>query len=334
MIHRLSVRIYLTTLAALATVVVMCAMAWQSIRVQPGGRDLLLRMHSDALHLHLDGLGLLALIALVVGIAMYPLARRLTRQIEALAASVERFGAGDLGARVPVTGNDEVARLGASFNAMADRVTGLIDAHRQLLANASHELRSPLTRIQMALALNDTSPDAALLRSISRDCMEIDAHIEEILLASKLDTVGVPLLESVDVAVLVAEESARLGIAFDVVPAEVPGDTRLLRRMVRNLLENAMKYGQAGVDTLVRVMPDGQCVVQVRDRGPGIAESERERVFEPFHRPANTSETGSGWGLGLALVRQICMQHGGSVRCLPREGGGCVFEVRLPSVAR
>lgn len=331
MIHRLYVRIYLATLGALATVVLLCAIAWRSIQQQPGGRDLLLRMHSDALHLHLDALGILALIALAVGVAMYPLARRLTRQIEAVAAGVDRFGAGDLAARVGVPGDDEVARLGASFNAMADRVTGLIDAHRRLLANASHELRSPLTRIQMALALHDASPDATLLRDIRQDCAEIDAHIEEILLASKLDAVGIPLRESVDLAVLVAEESARLGIAFDVVPAEVPGDTRLLRRAVRNLLENALKHGRTGIEATVHVAPPGFRVVQVLDRGPGIAEGERQRVFEPFHRPANSSETGSGWGLGLALVQQICTQHGGSVQCLPRDGGGCIFELVLPA---
>ena len=333
MIQRLYVRIYLATLGALAMVVLLCAIAWRWILQQPGGRGLLLRMHSDALHLHLDGLGMLALIALAVGVAMYPLARRLTRQIEALAASVDRFGAGDLAERVDVSGDDEVARLGSSFNAMADRVTGLIDAHRRLLANASHELRSPLTRIQMALALHDASPDAALLRDIRQDCAEIEAHIEEILLASKLDTVGVSLRESVDLAVLVAEESARLGIAFDVVPAEVSGDTRLLRRAIRNLLENALKYGQDGVQARVRVNASGQRVAEVLDRGPGIVEDERERIFEPFHRPANASESGSGWGLGLALVRQIMTQHAGSVRCRPRDGGGCVFELVLPASA-
>jgi len=328
--RRLYVRIYLATLAALAAVVLLCAIAWQAIQLQPGGRELLFRMHSDALNLHLDGLGLLALIALAVGVAMYPLARRLTRQVEALAAGVDRFGAGDLAARVSVSGDDEVARLGRSFNAMADRVTGLIDAHRRLLANASHELRSPLTRIQMALVLHDTTPDAALLHGIRQDCAEIDAHIEEILLASKLDTVGVVLGESVDLAVVVAEESARLGIDFDVVPAAVPGDTRLLRRAIRNLLENALKHGRSGVEAQVRVAPSGSRVVQVLDRGPGIVEDERERVFEPFHRPANASETGTGWGLGLALVRQISTQHGGNVRCLPRDSGGCIFELVLP----
>ena len=134
-----------------------------------------------------------------------------------------------------------------------------------------------------------------------------------------------------DLAALVAEESSRLDIAFEVVPAEVRGDGRLLRRLIRNLLENALKYGGQGVDAHLGIDDHGQRILQVGDRGPGIVEAERERIFEPFYRPANTAETGSGWGLGLALVRQIADRHHGSVRCLPRVGGGCVFELTLPA---
>jgi signal transduction histidine kinase len=94
-----------------------------------------------------------------------------------------------------------------------------------------------------------------------------------------------------------------------------------------------LKYGQDGVQARVRVNASGQRVAEVLDRGPGIVEDERERIFEPFHRPANASESGSGWGLGLALVRQIMTQHAGSVRCRPRDGGGCVFELVLPASA-
>jgi signal transduction histidine kinase len=330
MIRHLYLRIYLTTLGALAIVVASCALLWEFIAQRPNGVRVLSHLHADAMQVHLHGLGIIMLIALAVAAAMYPLVRRLTRQLESLAGGVERFGRGDLASRVTVSGGDEVSRLAASFNTMADRVSHLLDAHARMLANASHELRSPLARIQLALALHDRTPDAALLQGIRQDCAEIDDHIEEILLASKLDTVGTPLLEHVDLAVLVAEESARLGLPFDVQPAEVRGDTRLLRRALRNLLENALKYGQTQVEALVFIAPSGCRVVQVRDRGPGIAEPERERIFEPFYRPADAGETGSGWGLGLALVRQITTQHGGSVRCLPRADGGCIFEATFP----
>lgn len=332
MIRRLYLRIYLMTLAALALVVVLCAVLWQSIVQRPDGRLLMARIHADAMHLHLDGIAMIVVIALVVALVMYPMVRRLTRQLEAVAASVDRFGQGDLAARSPVIGDDEVSRLASSFNAMADRVALLLGAHGRMLANASHELRSPLTRIQLALALYETAPRSELLAGIGRDCAEIDEHIEEILLASKLDTLNTALsMDNVDLAGLLAEECSRLGAPFEIVPAEIHGDGRLLRRLLRNLLENAMKHGGVGVEARLVVDDDGNRIVQVSDRGPGIPEAERERIFEPFYRPANTRETGDGWGLGLSLVRQISDRHHGSVRCLSRAGGGCIFELTLPA---
>jgi signal transduction histidine kinase len=331
-IRRLYLRIYLTTLGALASVVVLLALAWWTVLHRPGGRSLLRQLHENALQLHVDGLAIIVAVALAVGIAMYPLVRGLTRRIEALALRMDRFGAGELDTRADIEGADEVARLAGSFNAMADRVAQLVAAHGRMLANASHELRSPLARIRLALELHETSPRAELLQGIRRDCAEIDELLEEILLSSKLETVGAGAFQDVDLAAVLAEECARLDIPFDVVHSPVRGDTRLLRRLVRNLLENALKHGERGVEA--RAFVDGaRCILQVDDRGAGIPEAERERVFEPFHRPASARESGAGWGLGLALVRQIGIQHGGTVRCVPRDGGGCTFELELP-VAR
>jgi Signal transduction histidine kinase len=294
------------------------------------GRVVVARMHTDSLQTHLGGLALIGLIALAVALGTYPVVRRLTRRLEALANDVDRFGGGDLTARALVSGRDEVSSLASSFNGMADRVVKLLEAHSRMLVNASHELRSPLARVRLALELYETAPRAELLHGMRQDCTEISEQIEEILLASKLDAVATTLSQDrVDLAVLVAEESSRLNIAFEVVPAEVRGDARLLRRLIRNLLENALKYGRQGVDARLDVDDQGHRILQVGDRGPGIAAAERERIFEPFYRPADTAETGSGWGLGLALVRQIADHHRGSVRCLPRAGGGCVFELTL-----
>jgi signal transduction histidine kinase len=299
------------------------------------GRIVVARMRTDSLQVHLGGLVLTLLIALAVALATYPIVRRLTRRLEALAGTVDRFGQGDLAVRAPLSGNDEVSSLASSFNDMADRVAKLLEAHSRMLANASHELRSPLARIRIALELNAGNPRPELLESMRKDCAEIESQIEEILLASKLDTVDTALPhDTVDLEVLVAEESSRLDIPFDTVPAEVRGDARLLRRLIRNLLENALKYGVTGVDARLAIEANSDRILQIGDRGPGIPEAERERIFEPFYRPANTAETGNGWGLGLALVRQIADRHRGSVRCLAREGGGCVFELRLPAPDR
>ncbi|OOG38098.1 HAMP domain-containing histidine kinase [Rhodanobacter sp. C05] len=296
------------------------------------GRVIVARTHTDSLQVHLGGLALIGLIALAVALGTYPVVRRLTRRLEALASDVDRFGAGDLTVRAPVSGQDEVSSLASSFNGMADRVAKLLEAHSRMLVNASHELRSPLARVRLALELYETTPRVELLQGMRQDCAELGEQIEEILLASKLDAVDTALpQDTLDLAVLVAEESSRLGIAFEVVHAEVRGDARLLRRLIRNLLENALKYGGQGVDAQLGVDDGGSRMLQISDRGPGIAEAERERIFEPFYRPANNAETGSGWGLGLALVRQIADHHHGSVRCLARAGGGCVFELTLPA---
>jgi signal transduction histidine kinase len=280
---------------------------------------------------HLHGLAIFVWIALGVAVATYPLARRLTRRLEALAGAVDRFGGGDLAVRAAAEGGDEVSVLAQSFNRMADRVGSLLQAHRRLLANASHELRSPLARIRMALELHGGAADAPWLEGMRRDCAEIDAQIEEILLASKLETVDTQVAaEPLDLAVLAAEECSRLKVPFELVPAPLRGDARLLRRLLRNLLDNALRHGGKEVKARVGIAPDGARLLQVSDRGPGIPAGERERIFESFYRPTGAKETGSGWGLGLALVKQIAEHHGGSVVCREREGGGCVFEVRLP----
>lgn len=117
--------------------------------------------------------------------------------------------------------------------------------------------------------------------------------------------------------------------ALDGAPVAVRGDPRLLRRLLRNLLENARRYG---ADTPIEVTLAGEAgpaVLRVCDRGPGVPATERERIFEPFYRPAGTREPEGGVGLGLALVRQIARKHGGDARCTPRDGGGSCFEVTL-----
>lgn len=276
--------------------------------------------------------GTLALIALAVGLGAYPVARRLTRRLERLQAGVERLGGGDLKARVAVEGNDEVAALARSFNDAAARIEALMQSQRSLLANASHELRSPLARVRMAIEMLRTDGRPELKAELERNVAELDALIDEILLASRLDAdAAAPALEEVDLTALAAEECARAGVPLDAAPATAIGDARLLRRLLRNLIENAQRHGGASpID--VRVAPaDGFVEVDVCDRGPGVPPSERERIFEPFHRLPGASEAAGGVGLGLALVRKIAVQHRGTVECLPRDGGGSCFRVRLPA---
>ncbi len=225
-----------------------------------------------------------------------------------------------------------MAALAASFNRSAQRIEELIAAHRLLLANCSHELRTPLARIGVACSLLGETADGRTREELRRDIAELDQLIEQILLASRLEAVpGLERREPVDLLALAAEEGAHYDTEAEGEPVTVDGDRLLLRRLVRNLLENARRHAGDGPIEL-RVTRNGdRAVLDVRDHGPGVAPDERERIFEPFYRPAATRETGRGSGLGLALVRDIATRHGGTVVCVAAEGGGSRFRVDLPA---
>ncbi len=283
-----------------------------------------------------EGLGLAALLALLflaVAGGAWPVVRKLTRRLEALKQGVEAFGAGALGQRVPEDGRDEVAAVAVSFNRAATRVEALLRSHQSLLANASHELRSPLARLKMALAMiEESSPSQrlALKREIDANIAELDALVEEVLLSSRLDATGtLDQHEPVALLPLAAEEAARVGAEAAGEALQVTGDERLLRRALRNLLENGRRYGGSEVEVGIK-RRGGLAEVRVSDRGPGVPEAYRERIFEAFFRMPGHAERAGGVGLGLSLVRQIAERHGGRVSCEPREGGGSSFVLGLP----
>ncbi len=282
----------------------------------------------------------LGLVAVAVALAIYPIVRRLTHRLEALQRNVERWGDGDLSVRMATGGQDEVGFLATGFNKAAEQIQALVKtredlltSQKSLLANASHELRSPLTRIRMGLELMGSTTSPTARNEITRNIGELDQLIDEILLASRLDAKEADLgtVEPVDLVGLAAEECARAQATLDVAVSSVlvPGVAKLLRRVVRNLLENARRYG-AGEVTLAIRTDAGFATVQVSDRGPGVPEELSERIFEPFYRLPGASEREGGVGLGLALVKSITQRHGGSVHCSNRSDGGACFEVRLP----
>jgi signal transduction histidine kinase len=296
----------------------------------PDGRWVLARHAHAGSGPALGALAALALLALAIAVGAYPVVRRLTGRLERLQARVEALGQGELSARIEVEGRDEVAELAQSFNRAAERIERLVGAQKALLASVSHELRSPLARIRMAIELvGGERPE--LVAGIARDVEELDALIGELLLASRLDAraeLGDPA--EVDLLALVAEEAARFDAQVEGEPARLRGDPRLLRRLVHNLLENARRHGggTAVEAEVLRLGADG-ALLRVADRGPGVPEEERERIFEPFYRPPGHREGEGGVGLGLALVRRIARHHAGDARCLPRPGGGTCFEVEL-----
>jgi len=277
----------------------------------------------------------LAVLFLAIALGAYPVVRRLTRRLEALKRGVEVFGAGRLSQRVDASGRDEVAAVAASFNGAAERIEKLVASHRDLLANASHELRSPLARLKMALSLLETTPAGEqrehLKAEVERDIHELDALVEEVLLASRLDAQReIEPMEPVELLALAAEEASRFDAVVSGDDVKVQGSERLLRRALRNLLENARRYGgEQPPEVSVQATPT-EARIAVRDRGPGVPEAERERIFEPFYRLPGHAEKAGGVGLGLSLVRQIAERHRGRVRVEPRAGGGSAFEIALP----
>jgi signal transduction histidine kinase len=294
------------------------------------GRFLVVRHHRG--RRALGAFAGMVLAALAVALGSYPLVRRLTRRLERLQARVDALGEGKLDARVEVEGRDEIAMLARSFNEAASRIERLVEGQRALLAGASHELRSPLTRIRVAVELLGDRVPPEIRSRLEEDVAELDELIGELILASRLETrVAVTgREEDFDVLALAAEEGSRYDAVVSGSPVEISGDRALVRRLLRNLLENARRHAP-GAPAEVDVRP-GESGVGVRllvmDRGAGVPEEERERVFEPFYQLKGPKT--SGVGLGLAIVRRIARLHGGEARCLPRDGGGTIFEVALP----
>ena len=272
-----------------------------------------------------------------IALGCYPLARRITRRLEALQAGVEAFGRGELERRVPVEGRDEVAAVARAFNASADQVATLVARQRRVLAHASHELRSPLARLRMAIALlEDAESGAERADAAGRAVVEIDELddlIEDVLLASRLRGGGaVPRDHGpVELGALVRTLAPRVQATVHAAHAPVwtTGDARLLERAVGNLLANARAHGAPPIDVVVRV--DGsRAEVDVLDRGLGLSEADMARVFEPFFRAVGHREGDPGVGLGLSLVDEIARHHEGSVHCVRRPQGGMRFTLSLP----
>jgi signal transduction histidine kinase len=303
------------------------------------------RLLAVAFHHHpaLFGPGRLALAVLglvvVLLLGSYLASRRITRRLEQLEQGVTRFGAGELSARVPVKGCDEVAQLALAFNRSFERISGLLRQQRRMLQSASHELRSPLARLRMAFELlpeAEPAEQARLSSSAERDIADLDELISDLLLAGRLSDSELPKeFVTLSLRSIVAQETERVAAGFE--PSlladdelQLAGNARMLKSLVRNLLENAKRYGREPVRASLS-REGGQICLRVDDQGAPLSESERERIFEPFYRPDGHREgKDGGVGLGLALVRSIAEHHGGSVRYAPVEGHSR-FEVRLPA---
>ncbi|MBQ5938440.1 MULTISPECIES: cell wall metabolism sensor histidine kinase WalK [unclassified Massilia] len=274
------------------------------------------------------------------------------RPIRALRSAFDAAAAGDLAPRFvdKPTGGDELSDLGRDFDRMSGQLRMLMDGQRRLLHDVSHELRSPLARLQAAVGLAHQRPEriASSLERIERESVRMDKLVGELLTLSRLEASnGVARRESVDLAELVDAivEDARFE-AGEANPDDTPriaveaegsvsvdGDPDLLWSALENVVRNAVKHGAAG--GLVKVVvgaTDGMARVEVLDRGPGIAPAELAHIFEPFYRANPSGTSVDGHGLGLAIAQRVVRAHGGDIAAANREGGGLQLRISLPRV--
>jgi len=285
-------------------------------------------------------------LALLIPIAWW--SRAHWRDMQALARVADEFGAGRLSARARMPASASIYPLAERMDHMADRIERLLDAQRTLLHSVSHEVRTPIARLEFGLELlRAAAADPALearIAAMEHDLQELNALMTELLGMAKLDSGQAMARQPFELAAALhgcaaAHEAAneadvQLRIADDL--GMLDGDCRLLLRAVNNLLGNAAKYGAGRV--LLSAARErrheggsGDVVIAVDDDGPGIPAAERERVFEPFYRLDRSRDRASGgFGLGLAIAYKAVALHGGSLRAEESELGGARFVIRLP----
>ncbi|MBI2308851.1 MAG: HAMP domain-containing protein [Rhodocyclales bacterium] len=276
------------------------------------------------------------------------LAGYFSRPIRSLRAAFDAVAEGRLETRAgPAMGRrrDELADLGGDFDRMVERLQSLLGAQRRLLHDVSHELRSPLARLQAAVGLLQQQPDRAgeLVARIERDTARMDQLVGELLTLARLEsgmagtaTAEVDLaamIETVAADVRFEAEATACAVAVELErPLRLRGNGELLRRAVENVLRNALRHSPAGGVVEIAASADAAAdVVSIRiaDRGPGVAEADLERIFEPFARGGRAE--GDGYGLGLAITRAVAGMHGGGVRAINRSGGGLAVTITLPA---
>ncbi len=277
------------------------------------------------------------LLILVVGAATYFFAGRALRPVEAIRAQVASMSEKDLAERVPVpVAHDEVGRLAETMNGMIARLESAQKVQRRFVADASHELRSPLATIGAGLELLQDS-DPGTVRTLRGETERLGRLVDDLRLLGRADERGLqPRRDEVDLDELVEAERARPyedGVRTEVrtEPVRVVGDRGQLVRVLRNLVDNAHRH--AGSQVVVTLGRDGdQAALDVADDGPGVPADDRSRIFERFVRlDGARARADGGSGLGLAIVAEVVAAHDGKVWVEENPGGGALFRVRLPA---
>jgi signal transduction histidine kinase len=281
------------------------------------------------------------LLIVVAGLTTYLFSGRALRPVEAIRAQVAEMTEKDLGQRVPVPpSRDEVGRLAETMNGMIARLEDAQGVQRRFVADASHELRSPLATIATGLELMQSGTvDRSTITALRGETTRLNKLVEALILLARADERGLqPRREEVDLDEVAEGERGRPAdgkVVADVrsVPVRVVGDRGQLARVVRNLVDNARRHARSHI--LVTVgQHEGEAVLEVSDDGPGVPPADRGRVFERFVRLDDArARSDGGSGLGLAIVAEVVAAHGGSVEVTDAPSGGALFRVRLPVAA-
>lgn len=286
------------------------------------------------------------MLLIAVGVATWVFVGRSLRPVEDIRRTVEGIGAAGLDGRVPVPpARDEVARLARTMNAMLARLEASQAAQRRFIADASHELRSPVATLRAAVEVWDEHPDTSSPREFSglvgSESARLERLVDDLLLLARADEgalaasrTDVDLDEIVDGELARLRATTELSVRASVEPVRVRGDSGQLVRTVRNLVDNAVRHARSTVVLGVRtedLSGRSWALVEVADDGAGVPDPERVRIFDRFVRLQEGRDRGSGGtGLGLAIVAELVAAHGGSVNVSDAEGGGALFRVRLP----
>ncbi len=294
---------------------------WRVVQPRPS-----LRLGSWQLHILLT----IALSTLIVAPVAWLFARRLSAPIALFADAAERLGRDPKAPPLEVSGSREVAAATEAFNRMQERLRRYVEDRTAMVGAIAHDLRTPLTRLRFRI---EAAPDDVRAK-LAAEIDQMDAMISATL-AFVRDTTRAGPREKLELSSLVEsilDEAAETGSDATALPSDrlvVEGDPVALRRLIGNLVENALKYGQRVRGRVF--VEEGCAVIEIEDDGPGVPAQEIERLFEPFYRgePSRSRETG-GAGLGLAVVRSIARGHGGDVTLHNRAGGGLTARVSLP----
>ncbi|MFC5704777.1 two-component system sensor histidine kinase RstB [Aeromonas eucrenophila] len=289
--------------------------------------------------LHWVDVGLLLLIGLSLGLPILLWLRPHWRGLQQLEQTARRVGDGDLSSRTGLPANSSLARVGRTFDLMAEQLQAMLASRKQLTDAIAHELRTPLVRLRYRLAMLEPQPAEADRQGLERDLGALDALIEEMLTYARLDRPELPLqcsdLELGDWAGahLADWQALRPDKQLELIPPASPlpwrGDARLLERALENLIGNALRHASSRV-ILHMERQQEHYLLEVSDDGPGIDPALAPQIFEPFVRLDQSRDRRTGGaGLGLAIVRSIARHHGGEVQLLP-SASGARFCLTLP----